>query len=84
MRTAFTTAASMLGKASFNVFSACCCGLSGRGGFAGGFSVVLDGFAVDVDVADVSGASSSSISSGLTVVGDSRPDSVGLLSCIYV
>jgi hypothetical protein len=38
VRTAFTTAASMLGKASFRVFSACCCGLRGRGGFGGGTS----------------------------------------------
>jgi hypothetical protein len=38
IKTALTTAASMLGKASFKVFSACCCGLNGRGGLGGGIS----------------------------------------------
>ena len=32
VNTALTTAASMLGKASLSVFSACCRGLNGRGG----------------------------------------------------
>lgn len=36
--TAFTTAASMLGKASLRVCSFCCCGLKGRGGFGGASS----------------------------------------------
>lgn len=38
VKTALTTTASMLGNASFRVFSACCCGLSGRGGLGGGMS----------------------------------------------
>jgi len=37
--TALTTLASMPGKASISVFSACCWGLIGRGGFGGGISV---------------------------------------------
>ena len=38
VRTALTTLASMVGNASFRVFSACCRGLKGRGGLAGGAS----------------------------------------------
>ena len=37
-RTALTTAASMDGKASLRVFSACCSGFKGRGGFGGATS----------------------------------------------
>ena len=37
-RTARTTAASIAGKASFKVFSACCMGFAGRGGFGGATS----------------------------------------------
>lgn len=37
--TALTTLVSMPGKASMSVFSACWCGLIGRGGFGGGISV---------------------------------------------
>ena len=36
--TAFTTAASIFGKASLRVFSACCIGFTGRGGFGGATS----------------------------------------------
>ncbi len=35
-RTALTTAASIEGKASFRVISACCAGAKGRGGLGGG------------------------------------------------
>lgn len=38
LSTALTTFVSMVGKASMSVFSACCIGLSGRGGFVGGIS----------------------------------------------
>jgi len=38
VNTALMTAASMLGNASLRVFSACCCGLRGRGGFGGAAS----------------------------------------------
>ena len=38
VRTALTIAASIVGKASFSVFSACSRALSGRGGFWGGDS----------------------------------------------
>ena len=37
-KTAFMTVASILGKASFSVFSACCVGLAGRGGLGGATS----------------------------------------------
>lgn len=76
VKTAFTTAASMVGNASFKVFSACCCGDSGLGGFGGAASsdgavdcgIVLDaGVLSDGD----DGAVSSSKSRALAVVGDS-------------
>ena len=38
LSTALTTAPSIEGKASLRVFSACCCGLIGRGGLGGGAS----------------------------------------------
>lgn len=51
VRTAFTTATSIDGKASIRVFSACSRGLRGLGGFAGG------GGSSDPDVGRIAGAS---------------------------
>jgi len=79
----------MPGKASISVFSACTCGLSGRGGFAGGISDVsswnrtpgfgdFEGGGGDVVLskAAVESPGSSSKSSGRAVVGDSAPEVV--------
>ena len=44
VKTALTTELSIEGNASLKVFSACSLGLSGRGGFGGGFSIVEVGF----------------------------------------
>ena len=73
----------MLGNASLSVFSACCCGLSGRGGLGGGTSstALCGGTAEAEVVAGVdSGAlgeagmiwGSSSNLSSRAVVGDSK------------
>lgn len=78
-RTALITAASTLGKASFNVFSASCRGLSGRGGFGGGTSSLEPNCDCGFDAVVVGGVAvttpaswgSSSKSSGRAVVGDS-------------
>ena len=75
LNTAFTTAASIEGNASFKVFSACCSGARGRGGFAGGASSVPgrgvvaeeEGLGGDAGVS----IGSSSKSSAFAVVGDS-------------
>jgi len=69
VRTALTTAASMLGKASLNVASACCCGLRGRGGFAGADSSPAGCGEVGPEF-----SGSSSKSRGRAVVGDSAPE----------
>lgn len=66
----------MEGKASFNVFSACCSGANGRGGLAGGTSSSALGFGFCVEGPDLMGddvvsAVSSSKSSAFAVVGDS-------------
>ena len=74
IRTALTTAASIEGNASRKVFSACCCGFKGRGGFGGGvsstsvfgiagisFSEVV--WIIGFVASDVMGASSSNSSS---------------------
>lgn len=84
VRTARTTAASMVGKASLNVFSACSRGLNDRGGFDGGAASslggglgtvsVLDAF-VGVDTTPVSWSLSKS--NGRAVVGDSGGPSEG-------
>ena len=74
--TALTTAASIEGKASFKVLSACCSGANGRGGFGGATSSpdpvceVVDAL---VDFGGDAGVSrgSSSKSNALAVVGDS-------------
>lgn len=82
-RTARTTLASMDGKASFKVISACSLGLSGRGGFAGGAGSSLGGRVgsvsgldvfVGVDMVPVSWSLSKS--RGRAVVGDSGGPSV--------
>jgi hypothetical protein len=83
--TAFTTFESIEGKASTSVVSACACGLSGRGGFAGGVSSSCSwkltrlGCAAGSD--KWSGAwlswGSSSKSGSLAVVGDSAPVVLG-------
>lgn len=72
------TAASMLGKASLRICSFFCCVVRGRGGCVGGRSLVgsvvvpAEGAVVaEVLSTPVSGTSSSSISKGRTVVGDS-------------
>ena len=74
--TALTTAASIEGKASLNVFSACCSGASGRGGLGGGtsspapdvgFPIGAPGFKGEEAVSVVS----SSKSKAFAVVGDS-------------
>lgn len=79
--TALMTVPSMEGKASLRVFSACCSGANGRGGFGGGASSREIGFdgavaleSVFGEVADVSAASSSK-SRALAVVGDSARSS---------
>ena len=74
--TAFTTAASIDGKASFRVFSACCSGANGRGGLGGATSSLGVGCGTADDVAAFSGGvgvsvGSSSKSKALAVVGDS-------------
>ena len=48
--TALTTDASMLGKASFKVFSACTRALTGRGGLAGGVSSLGGGLGAFSDL----------------------------------
>ena len=75
LNTAFTTAASMEGNASFNVFSACCSGARGRGGFGGGASSI-PGCGVVAEEEGLGGDAgvsigSSSKSSAFAVVGDS-------------
>lgn len=75
-KTALTTAASMEGKASFKVFSACCSGANGRGGLGGGTSSPALGFGFSVGIAEFMGdadvsAVSSSKSNAFAVVGDS-------------
>ena len=75
-KTAFTTAASMEGNASLSVFSACCSGANGRGGFGGATSSAdvgcekADGWSAFGGDAGVS-VGSSSKSNALAVVGDS-------------
>ena len=74
--TALTTAASMDGKASFKVFSACCSGFNGRGGLGGPTSSPDPGarvVEVEVGFGGDAGVSigSSSKSRALAVVGDS-------------
>ena len=75
LNTALTTAASMEGNASFNVFSACCSGARGRGGFGGGTSSMpgCRFAAVEDDLGGEAGVSmgSSSKSNAFAVVGDS-------------
>ena len=65
----------MEGKASFNVFSACCSGANGRGGLGGGTSSpeLGFGFSVAEDFGGDDGVSvdSSSKSNAFAVVGDS-------------
>ena len=73
------TAVSMLGKASLRICSFFCCVVRGRGGCAGATSsegtdvaAVVEGAVVaELLSPPVSGTSSSSISKGRTVVGDS-------------
>jgi len=75
-KTALTTAASMEGNASLSVFSACCSGANGRGGFGGATSSTdagcekADGWSAFGGGAGVS-IGSSSKSNALAVVGDS-------------
>ena len=75
LNTAFTTAASIEGNASFNVFSACCSGARGRGGFGGGASSmsVCGVVAEEEGLGGETGVSigSSSKSNAFAVVGDS-------------
>ena len=79
VNTALTTTASMVGKASFSVFSACCRGSKGRGGCGGAISsIVLAGGGADAPAPVVGREgfgdverSSSSKSSSRAVVGDS-------------
>lgn len=85
VRTARTTLASMVGKASLSVISACSRGLKGLGGFGGGASSSLGGgFGWDGCVCDGSVAFtvpvswSLSKSKGRAVVGDSGGPSDGL------
>lgn len=66
----------MEGKASFSVFSACCSGANGRGGFGGATSPPDPGCGTAGDEATFGGdvgvsVGSSSKSSALAVVGDS-------------
>lgn len=75
--TALTTAASMDGNASFSVFSACCSGANGRGGFGGATSSPKPGCGAPEDGVDFGGAAgvsvgSSSKSNAFAVVGDSE------------
>ena len=79
-KTALTTAASMAGKASLRVISACCSGFMGRGGFGGGKSSPEPGCGTEVGVLEGTlrwegddGISwgSSSKSNSRAVVGDS-------------
>ena len=75
-KTALTTVASIEGKASRKVFSACCVGLNGRGGLGGGASSPAPdvGFSVadpDFEGEDSASAASSSKSRAFAVVGDS-------------
>ena len=79
--TAFTTAASIDGKASFSVFSACCSGPSGPGGFGGAASSPDPGCGVVAGIEGFGGVGgvsmgSSSKSKALAVVGDSARSSV--------
>lgn len=77
---ALTTEASTVGNASLRVFSACCCGVNGRGGFGGGAgadSADCPGAAEDEVTPLSCGSSSPSKSRGRAVVGDSG---LGLLS----
>lgn len=81
--TARMTLASMLGKASFNVFSACSRGLNGLGGLAGGAGSSLGGGlgfeeASVLDGVTVPVSWSLSKSKGRAVVGDSGGPSEGL------
>ena len=75
--TAFTTVASMDGKASLRVASACSRGLIGRGGLGGGASSFGGGLGAETPLLSpagfVSPSWSLSKSSGLAVVGDSPP-----------
>ncbi len=66
----------MEGKASFNVFSACCSGDNGRGGLGGGTSSPVPGFGFSVEEMgfggdDAASTVSSSKSNAFAVVGDS-------------
>ena len=66
----------MEGNASFNVFSACCAGLNGRGGLGGGTSSPAPdvGFSfpeTDFGGGEVASVASSSNSKAFAVVGDS-------------
>ena len=75
-KTAFTTLASIEGNASLRVFSACCSGPSGRGGFGGAASSPEPGVGVGLEGAGFGGdagvsAVSSSKSRAFAVVGDS-------------
>ena len=75
--TAFTTAASIEGKASLRVFSANCWGDNGRGGLGGAISSpepscgVAEVASLFVGGDDGESAASSSKSSAFAVVGDS-------------
>jgi hypothetical protein len=71
-----TTAASIVGNASLSVFSACCSGFNGRGGFGGGASSSETGRGVVDDEVGFGGEAgvsvgSSSKSKAFAVVGDS-------------
>lgn len=85
-KTALTTAASIEGKASFKVFSACCSGANGRGGLGGGASSAAPEVGFSVATADFRGedgvsAVSSSKSKAFAVVGDSGRAS-GFCCCL--
>ena len=75
-KTALTTAASIVGNASFSVFSACCSGANGRGGFGGATSSPEPGWVAVDDGGGFGGGTcvcvgSSSKSKAFAVVGDS-------------
>lgn len=74
--TALTTVASMEGKASLKVFSACCSGPNGRGGLGGGASSPPPDAGFSTGTPDFEGEGpisvvSSSKSRAFAVVGDS-------------
>ena len=67
-RTAFIIATSIEGKASLSIFSACCPGVKGRGGFGGATSSL---FVDERAGGELPCKGSSSKSSSFAVVGDS-------------